>query len=94
MVTDTANPAESEMDAWFDASMARLRELIDADPRTDSSIAMAAGLHKVHLSQIRTGKRSPNYRTIVALMIALGRSPSDLDPGRPMPAPARSERGE
>lgn len=63
--------------------VARLVELIDADPRPDSTIAAAAGMARQRLYQIKTGaRRDPGGEALRAILDALGKRWADLDEPR------------
>jgi transcriptional regulator with XRE-family HTH domain len=59
---------------------ARLRRLIKADGRTQTTIAKAAGMSQGQLGQILTGIRpNPTVDTVERLLSVLGKRWADLD---------------
>lgn len=61
--------------------VARLLELVNADPRPRGAIAAAAGMSPAQFSQILTGHRgNPTLATVAKILEVLGKSWKDLDP--------------
>jgi len=58
----------------------RLRELVGADPRSNTEVGRAAGMSQARISAILTGRRlNPSVATVARLLAALGKTWRDLD---------------
>lgn len=64
-------------------SIVRLKELVDADPRTQTAIAKEAGIDFRFLSAILRGRRpNPTLAITDKILRALGKDWGDLNPSK------------
>lgn len=69
-----------EMTTTAGAIRARLRDMVDSDPRSAAAVAAAAGMSRQQFSQLLSGYRdAPSIVTVARVLAALGRSWRDLD---------------
>jgi len=58
----------------------RLRELVGADPRSNTEVGRAAGMSQSQISSVLTGRRvNPSVATVARILAALGLRWADLD---------------
>jgi DNA-binding XRE family transcriptional regulator len=74
-------PSKSDqLEAWKSHMSARIRSLRGERGLTQAQLAEQAGLTQSHVSQVESGKTSPNALTIHKIAKALGVPPTTLDP--------------
>lgn len=61
------------------AGLGRLRRLVEADGRSHTAIAAAAGLPQPTVSRIVGGQPDADVSTLARILAALGRTWADLD---------------